>query len=422
MSIEVDAAYQRQPERVDIYDPNAYRLSEHAPSRRQVFVDVADGFRQYVAKQAQQGSKIAGELKDTIDGLGEDYIANIVGYYAEVDWLDESPVDSVKSLFGVMESLNDMLNRPPVDASLLEDRYRLEEDDTGLDLSTRWLFANPCLNARHGYMWERFIIEDLTGRYVSRKEQVAPDEVLAMVRFAEELGADADMRIELGEDTRAVGVAQLVRILVRELERCESTDARFDYSKRLAAAQGMASCQGDTEAILEVLGQFVEPVDIDSASLSGALLKPVRLYDSTGTLLYEQWQRYDSLWFKPLVDAVDAAEDTGFPSGPRVVQSYEQGSRRRIVPNLDCSYVRPDGSKAYWGDLRQEDLRTVNGTYYCLSQADSFHDVPEWARVLDDSMLHPDYVRAVALGVIVDHTFVDNDARRRGVVYCRPVV
>ncbi len=53
-----------------------------------------------------------------------------------------------------------------------------------------------------------------------------------------------------------------------------------------------------------------------------------------------------------------------------------------LLAGKDCSLFLPNGVKVYWGDLIPENATKLTGRYYALTQSDSFHDIPNCAKVL----------------------------------------
>lgn len=118
--------------------------------------------------------------------------------------------------------------------------------------------------------------------------------------------------------------------------------------------------------------------------------------------------------------------DTFPPSGQILASDPQAG---RVGKNV--SIFDPNGVKVFWGDLKDEDITGLQGTYYVLDERSSYHAVPDHAIVIDAQqtsadpsrpedalveympsdkpMLEVDYVKTHAVYAIVGGTLVPNN-------------
>jgi hypothetical protein len=78
-------------------------------------------------------------------------------------------------------------------------------------------------------------------------------------------------------------------------------------------------------------------------------------------------------------------EDT-FPYKGQILP--EGPKNGRLGKNL--SVFNPNGVKVFWGDLSFAQAKKLKGTYYILGERDSYHDVPDYAVVVDSGELADD--------------------------------
>lgn len=117
--------------------------------------------------------------------------------------------------------------------------------------------------------------------------------------------------------------------------------------------------------------------------------------------------------------AAEYCEADRFPENGKLEHA---ANPRALIGGRDVSVFDIYGHKRFWGDLLQEDIRHLQGTYYVLSAKDSYHQVPK-SVILSESLaishdknrpegaytqymprektdLDPGYVRIKALGKI----------------------
>lgn len=441
--------------RVDLYDPDKYELSSDSPlSRRAVFDDFIKGFPEFLRHEAgaerNRRAKEAKELLAALDRLPNSHLADIISLSSSSDWTDATEIDDTGTLFGMLNDLNMVLNDPPFLNKRAAEAFGDDPDslDTSSPLAiyTRWLFQDQTLTTWHGYLWEQFISEDLAAKYVKGRGVDIPEAVKYSEEYATSLLEEGFRRAENGEDSRSVGVEQLVGVMIGSLDILELGDPRYDYRRRQQIASEISDsvAREDTEEVLTILLKYIKPKGINSEEIQGALFKPAVIKDQAGETLLAEWQPADSFWFKPPFDENQPDEQISlFPNNPQIIRGYDhtgQSSDARVVPHKDPSYFRPDGTKVYWGDLSREDIEIIRGNYYCVAQGESYYNVPEWAIIMaspfdnDDPnrpaeslvnteegqvfqpdnpvYLHPDYIRAIAIGAIADGRFIRN---KRGI-------
>lgn len=442
--------------RVDLYDPNKYELSSDSPlSRRTAFDDFIKGFPEFLRREAgaerNRRAQDAKELLDALAKLPDSHLADAISLSASGDWTDDTTeIDDTGTLFGVLNDLNMVLNDPPFLNKRAAEAFGDDPDslDTSSPLAiyTRWLFQDQTLTTWHGHLWEQFISEDLAAKYVKERGVDIPEAVKYSEEYATSLLEEGFRRAENGEDSRSVGVEQLVGMMIGNLDILETGDPRYDYRRRQQIASEISdsiAC-GDTEEVLTILLEYIKPKDVNPQEIQGALFKPAVIKNQAGETLLAEWQSADSFWFKPPFGEHQPDEPISlFPNNPQIVKEYDhigQSSDARIVPHKDPSYFRPDGTKVYWGDLSREDVKQIRGNYYCVAQGESYYNVPEWAIIMaspfdnDDPnrpaeslvnteegqvfqpdnpvYLNPDYIRAIAIGAIVNGQFIHN---KRGI-------
>lgn len=441
--------------RVDLYDPDKYELSSDSPlSRRAAFDDFIKGFPEFLRHEAgaerNRRAKEAKELLAALDRLPNSHLADIISLSSSSDWTDATEIGDVESLFDVLKELEGVMDNPPLSNQRAAEAFGDDPDslDTSSPLAiyTRWLFQDQTLTTWHGYLWEQFISEDLAAKYVKERGVDIPEAVKYSEEYATSLLEEGFRRAENGEDSRSVGVEQLVGVMIGSLDILELGDPRYDYRRRQQIASEISDsvAREDTEEVLTILLKYIKPKGINSEEIQGALLKPAVIKDQAGETLLAEWQPADSFWFKPPFGEHQPDEPISlFPNNPQIVKEYDhigQSSDARIVPHKDPSYFRPDGTKVYWGDLSREDVKQIRGNYYCVAQGESYYNVPEWAIIMaspfdnDDPnrpaeslvnteegqvfqpdnpvYLNPDYIRAIAIGAIVDGQFIHN---KRGI-------
>ena len=441
--------------RVDLYDPNKYELSSDSPlSRRTAFDDFIKGFPEFLRREAgaerNRRAKEAKELLAALDRLPNSHLDDIISLSSSSDWTDATEIGDVESLFDVLKELEGVMDNPPLSNKRAAEAFGDDPDslDTSSPLAiyTRWLFQDQTLTNWHGYLWEQFISEDLAAKYVKERGVDIPEAVKYSEEYATSLLEEGFRRAENGEDSRSVGVEQLVGVMIGNLDILETGDPRYDYRRRQQIASEISdsiAC-GDTEEVLTILLEYIKPKDVNPQEIQGALFKPAVIKDQAGETLLAEWQSADSFWFKPPFDENQPDEQISlFPNNPQIIREYDhtgQSSDARVVPHKDPSYFRPDGTKVYWGDLSREDIEIIRGNYYCVAQGESYYNVPEWAIIMaspfdnDDPnrpaeslvnteegqvfqpdnpvYLHPDYIRAIAIGAIADGRFIRN---KRGI-------
>ena len=75
----------------------------------------------------------------------------------------------------------------------------------------------------------QFISEDLAAKYVKERGMDTPEVVKCFWEYASSLYNEGFRRAENGEDSRSVGVEQLVGMMIGELDILELGDPRYDY-------------------------------------------------------------------------------------------------------------------------------------------------------------------------------------------------
>ena len=444
--------------RVDLYDPDKYELSSDSPlSRRAAFDDFIKGFPEFLRHEAgaerNRRAKEAKELLAALDRLPNSHLADIISLSSSSDWTDATEIGDVESLFDVLKELEGVMDNPPLSNERAAEAFCYDPDSpddlyipSSLETYTRWLFQDKTLTNWHGYLWGQFISEDLAAKYVKERGMDTPEVVKCFWEYASSLYNEGFRRAENGEDSRSVGVEQLVGMMIGELDILELGDPRYGYRRRQQIASEISDsvAREDTEEVLTILLKYIKPKGINSEEIQGALFKPAVIKDQAGETLLAEWQPADSFWFKPPFDENQPDEQISlFPNNPQIIREYDhtgQSSDARVVPHKDPSYFRPDGTKVYWGDLSREDIEIIRGNYYCVAQGESYYNVPEWAIIMaspfdnDDPnrpaeslvnteegqvfqpdnpvYLHPDYIRAIAIGVIADGRFIRN---KRGI-------
>ncbi|MCA9349575.1 hypothetical protein KC853_00840 [Candidatus Saccharibacteria bacterium] len=435
---------------VKLDDPVAYEmLPDAVPSRRGIFDSFLADFTSFLENESLT-SDSAQELKSALDKLSADRLQSIISTYSEEDWTDESQISDVVILFKVLNNIKNVLNMLPDEDKMAATIYSEDTESvvTGcqeapLTIYTRWLFQDKSLSSRHAFLWESYCEKHLAKLYVIDKEVNIPPEFYNLLSYAYNIYEVAMDKAAEGGDDRSIGVAQILGRLVQSLGSLESSDTRYDYSVRMGIAKEAKDAirQDNPESLLLILLKYMRPVDIDCAKVSGAVFRPVVIEDSEGNILLQEWQRFDSFWFvNPFEEdepVSDGSEASYFPNNPQIIRSHsEYDPDGRVTIYKDPSYFRTDGSKVYWGDLSKKDVEKIKGNYYCLSQGDSFYEIPEWAArmvsFIDNKdpnrptnsfinslegqialpentvLIDPGYMRAVAIGIITNGGFVPN--------------
>lgn len=436
---------------VSLHDAAGYEMLPTAHiGRRQIFDQFTTGFPRYLIQQ-EQINPVAKELLSALRQLPESHLATAVSLGSEIDWTDKSAIPNIESLFEAFLGLTGVIDSPSREAEDAAREYgRLggyESSEAPLATNTRWLFQAQNLGVRHGYLWEKYVLEVLARTYVVDKKTDIPKDVTILFDYASGVEKTAIEQAAEGIDNRQIGIGQMLGKLVGGLGKLESSDARYDYTVRTGIAHEVAKAvhKNDQEELLKILLKYLQPVDIECGEIQGAIFKPVVITDTDGKNLYARLQRFDSFWFKPPFEDETPNENPDinlFPDNPQMIDSFfdydpDEAGDKRVTIYKDSSYFRPDGSKVYWGDLTHNDVSTIDGNYYCLSQSDSFHFIPEWAvrmRSFIDNidpnrpvesyintqegqvalpenpiLIDPQYMRAVAIGAIVDGKFIENN-------------
>lgn len=438
--------------RASLRDPEAYVILPGVTTSRQAILDqFLTGFPKFLIQQAQTSTH-ARELLSALNRLPDGHLASVVSNSSEIDWTDEAELSDAEKILGTLNDLYHVLNDPSANSKRAA---KISSPDTSIDdltkyaplaVYTKWLFQDKRLGVLHGYLWEQYIEGDLAGMYVRDKEAPIPKEVVSLLDYVEGVYKTAMQHAFKGVDNRQVGVGQILGEMVGKLGALESEDARFDYTVRLDIARKVTEAvkQKDKEALLQALLTYIKPADIECAEVQGAVFKPVVITDPNGKNRFSEMQRFDSFWFRPPFENGGTEDDLSvdmFPDNPQVISNYfdyDLGDAldKRVTHYKDLSYFRPDGSKVYWGDLSSNDVKIIRGNYYCVSQSESFHKVPEWAVRMasfidnEDSnrpvesfinttegqvalpenplLVDPDYVKAVAIGAIKNGSFIEN--------------
>ena len=322
--------------RVDLYDPDKYELSSDSPlSRRAAFDDFIKGFPEFLRHEAgaerNRHAKEAKELLDALAKLPDSHLADTISLSASGDWTDDTTeIDDTGTLFGVLNDLNMVLNDPPFLNKRAAEAFGDDPDslDTSSPLAiyTRWLFQDQTLTTWHGYLWEQFISEDLAAKYVKERGVDIPEAVKYSEEYATSLLEEGFGRAENGEDSRSVGVGQLVGMMIGNLDILEVEDSRYDYRRRQQIASEISDsiARGDTEEVLAILLEYIKPKDVNPEEIQGALFKPAVIKNQAGETLLAEWQSADSFWFKPPFGEHQPDEPISlFPNNPQIVKQYD---------------------------------------------------------------------------------------------------
>ena len=291
--------------RVDLYDPNKYELSSDSPlSRRTAFDDFIKGFPEFLRREAgaerNRRAKEAKELLAALDRLPNSHLDDIISLSSSSDWTDATEIGDVESLFDVLKELEGVMDNPPLSNKRAAEAFGDDPDslDTSSPLAiyTRWLFQDQTLTNWHGYLWEQFISEDLAAKYVKERGVDIPEAVKYSEEYATSLLEEGFRRAENGEDSRSVGVEQLVGMMIGNLDILETGDPRYDYRRRQQIASEISDsvAREDTEEVLTILLKYIKPKGINSEEIQGALFKPAVIKDQAGETLLAEWQPADS--------------------------------------------------------------------------------------------------------------------------------
>lgn len=117
---------------------------------------------------------------------------------------------------------------------------------------------------------------------------------------------------------------------------------------------------------------------------------------------YVKLVRVENFYFDPDDSSLTInMDDWGhFPPDGHLIANAS--NRKSFVAGVrDLSVFDPSGAKVFWGDLPLEATFDMQGPFYVLSQADSCHQIPEWAIIDSTALRHEEYPRPAISGMSI---------------------
>lgn len=397
------------------------------------FLDLVDeNLEQYLTLEVdnqdgrEYGKDAEAELLRNVFAARRRFSEVLQSELSDMDWSSEEPMPAevFSKLCERVSGFADKLSNAKYDSLLADANAR---GDTVMGVAGKEILGDEAIRQNHMSILFRFG-EWLKNKFVtvsqtqSERSEMAQFEAFSAIRSAVQF-AVASIAMEINETgTQEIKGKLVLHSLVKLVwsktppeqmqkfvealeEGVESLPEGVKYQEIQNLFESLIKQQIGHIWISELAEEQFKVVNIDTDETASYQLLPI-----------------GNFYFQPTI--AEAPEVDHLPLEGNMHELYDQQRLRNV------SLFNSSGEKMTWGDFSSDEIQSITGPYYVLSQRDSYHDTPEWAILPEsempsidvnrpkgspDSEYSPDkrllrlsYVKAVAMGKIENGEYVEN--------------
>lgn len=362
----------------------------------------------------------------------------------DIDWQSNQPIDPADMMGYSADLAHQLIWAPEHTGAHIDHVYARELDTSpAVIYMRRWLGLDDSddrLKNKHLGIWYGFI-DSVSRKYFQEKPDTPVETATRtlQLQFERELELTAELPEELEELA-----AELQLLLTHEAWGLTNDDTIFQLKAELSELYSseesifeqsrLHELPAHLQKIRQCLSKHLQNPFFDESQMSRRKLQRVKL-EKDGEIYFDRIISTESFFFN---HPEEITVEDNFPQWGQMKMQPGSSNRDEIVSGYkDTSYFDSQGLKVFWGDMKYDEIKSLRGTYYVLSQSASYHSVPELAVVINTGqvsadpfrpptsllrteavagsseklMLEIDYIRLHAVGAVVNGQFIKNPAQ-----------